>query len=565
MAAKQGKAGKGRPVLPQMLCALALCFTMFIFAPAEMTMVNSTNFWFTVGDFLPVFAVLFAAAFAGISLVFLLLRKLPYAAWLLMQGLLLGATVGIYVQGTYLCLSGEALTSGDPVWREMLGQMAVNAGIWGVIVLACVLLALLRPKAFMKASMAVSALILVMEASALGVLLTQHSANGDLGRYYCSDKDQFVYSGNGDVIVLMVDTFDTRLMDQALIDDPDYADVFEDFTYYRNTSSSTMLTATSFMSFMTGEVCRNEEPYYIYCRRVMRDNPFFMKMKDNGMTIQIYAAQSGVFSEEQLDDVDNLSVRESYVNDHKAFVKEMLCMVGYRYMPTMMQPFLLRDYVRSFMKLQQMQGDGANESVATNTVFIENLRKEGVTRDDSRRFFKFQAINGAHKPTQMNRFMQEDTSGQVSQYEQLMGCFAMIDELFKGLKEQGVYDAATIIVMGDHGINDDWRKGICNPAMLVKYPGEKGPMRTSMAPVCLLDMRATALYGAGIDAKDLGTPVHEWEGTQQRERQFLQYVYDVPSSYKFYLEDITEYIVPQDATDLDAYVPSGRVFYKVRQ
>lgn len=550
--------GKGRPLLPQALCGLALCFTMFVFGPVEMVTLNSVNFWFGVGDFLPVFLVLFAAVFCVIEAVYCLLRKLPYPLWLLSLALLFGGTLCVYVQGTYLCLGGEALVSGDPVWREMLPQMLVNLAVWAAIMLGSMALSLTKPKVFLKVVPAACALILVMEGAALTTLLLQKSERGDLSRIYCSDEEQFTFSPNGDAIVIMLDTFDTRLMDQALEEDPDYADVFEDFTYYRNTSSSTMLTDTSYTSFVTGQVADNTEPFFIYCRRAMRESRFFATMKDAGLRVQVYGAPYGVYGEEQIGQVDNLRVRDSEIKSYTGFVKEMLCMIGYRYLPTAMQPFLLRDYVNGFASLQRFKGLGYQESSGNNLRFLEKMRADGVTVDADKRFFKLYNLHGAHKPTQFNRYM--EPAENVPQYEELLGCFAMLDEWFVQMKEAGVYDKATIIVMGDHGINDDWRRGICNPAMMVKYPGETGPMRTSMAPTTLLDMRATALYGAGIPYDELGTPAHLWEGTAQRERTLRQYIYDVPYSFGFYLNDMTEYIVPEDATDLDAYVPSGRVF-----
>jgi len=117
-----------------------------------------------------------------------------------------------------------------------------------------------------------------------------------------------------------------------------------------------------------------------------------------------------------------------------------------------------------------------------------------------------------------------------------------------------------VIVMGDHGMGT-----IANPAFLVKYPGETGEvMRRSDAPVELLDLRATCAYGAGIDPTPFGTPAHEWEGVTDRERRLIDYEFRQPSGFNFYLNDMTEYIVPQDAADLEAYVPSGNV-YKMPQ
>ena len=548
----------GRPLLPQALCALALCFTMLIFAPVEMVMINSTNFWFGVSDFLPAFALLFALAFAVVQAVCLLLRKLPYALYMLAQGLLFGVMLCVYMQGNYLCMGNEILTTGDPLWRGMLGAMMINTAVWAAVMLGSVCFALLRPKAFMKAVCAASALVMLMEGAAMASLMMGNTYSSDLNRVYCSDEEQFTFSPNGDVIMVMLDTFDTRLMDRALEEEPDYADVFEDFTYYRNTSSSTSLTDTSFMSFMTGEVADNSEPFFLYCRRAMRESAFFPAMKEAGMTVQVYAAPNGVFSEEQMQDVDNLRVRDSHIGSYAAFAKEMLCMIGYRYLPMAMQPFLLRNYAKGFDQLQEMESDGLRASTDSNPAFIKKLQKEGVTIDEGRRFFKFFLLHGAHKPIEMDRHMQENE--QADQYDQLLGCFAMLGEFFAQLEREGIYDEATVIVFGDHGVNDDWRRGICNPAMLVKYPHETGPMRTSDAPVQLLDLRATALHGAGIDHSAVGTPACLWEGVEQRDRTLMTYQYDVPSSYKFYLNKMTEYTVPKDATDLDAYAPSGRVF-----
>ncbi len=557
---KQARAGKGRPVLPQLLCGLALCFTMLIFAPVEMVTLNNINFWFGVKDLLPLFIVLFLIAFAAVEIAYALLRKLPYSLWLLSLALLFGGTVCVYVQGTYLCMASEALTSGDPVWREMRGEMFVNAAIWAAVLLGSTALSLAKPKLFLKVVPAVSALILVMEGTALVSLLLGGGYNSDINYVYCSDEEELTFSDNGDVIMIMLDTFDARLMDRALEENPDYADVFEDFTYYRNTSSSTMLTDSSFASFMTGEVADNSEPFFLYCRRAFEESRFLPALKDAGMAVQLYAAPDGMFSVDQMEQVDNLRIRASHVADQKAFVKEMLCMLGYRYLPTMMQPFMLQDYTNNFAKMQEMDYRGVFQSTSSNPAFIGKLRSDGVTVDGSRRFFKFFLLHGAHKPTQMDRYMQE--TDQADQYEELLGCFAMLRELFDRLEEKGVYDKATVIVFGDHGINDDWRKGVSNPAMLVKYPGETGPMRTSMAPTALLDLRATALCGAGIGYEDFGTPAHLWEGTEHRDRTLLTYQYDVPSSYKFYLDDMTEYAVPDDATDLDGYVPTGRILKK---
>jgi len=551
------KKTKGRPLLPQVLCGLALCFTMLIFAPVEMVTLNNINFWFSAADFLPMFIGLFAAAFLAFEAACLLMRKLPYALWLLAQAVAFGLLVCVYVQGTYLCMGSEALISDEPVWREMRREMLVNAGIWAAILLGSIALSMAKPKWFLRVVPAVSALILVMEGAALAVLMTGSSYNSDINYVYCSDDEQFTFSDNGDVIMIMLDTFDTRLMDQALAEDPDYADVFEDFTYYRNNSASMTRTESSFVSFMTGQVCYNEEPFLMYCRRAFRESRFFPIMKDAGMTVNVYGAPPSLFSVEQLSQVDNLRTRDAHISDPVQFINEMCFMISYRYLPTMMQPFMLESYIERFAVLQEMEEENLRESTDDPLTFVRAFRENGVTIDSERRFYKLFALRGAHYFYEMNRYMERAES---DGYEQLLGCFALLKQLFAQLEEEGAWDKATVIVFGDHGFNPDAQLPCCNSALLVKYPGEKGPMRISNAPVELLDMRATALYGAGLDYAQVGTPVHEWEGVQNRDRRSLSYYYSVPSSYDHYLNRLLEYIVPQDATDLSAYERSGRVF-----
>ena len=557
--------GKGRPVLPQVLCGLALCFTMLIFAPVEMVQINSVNFWFGVEDFLPLFVVLFFAAFAVLELVYALLRKLPYSLWLLSLSLLFGGLVCVYVQGTYLCMGSEVLDSGTPFWQGMFKEMMLNAAVWAAILLGILALSLTKPKLFLKAVSAVSALILVMEGTALVTLALDGGYNSDINHVYCSDEEQFTFSDNGDVIMIMLDTFDARLMDRAIEENPEYANVFEDFTYYRNTSSSTIRTKSSFSSFMTGVVPDNSEPFFAYCRRAFKESRFLPAFKEAGMAVQVYTAPNGVLSVDQMPYVDNLRIRESHISDKKAFVKEMLYMIGYRYMPTMLQPFTLREYINDFDLMQEMGENGAPESTDVNTEFLNKLREDGVTVDADRRFFKFFLLHGMHKNTQMNRYLEptapDNYAEQDDHYEAALGCFAMLKELFAELEEKDIYDKATVIVFGDHGIKDpeDW---LCSTVMLVKYPGETGPMRISMAPTELLDLRATALYGAGINYEGNGTPVHLWEGTEHRDRRILTHWRIGANSYEDYLPWLYEYAVPDDATDLDGYVSTGRVFKK---
>ena len=133
-------------------------------------------------------------------------------------------------------------------------------------------------------------------------------------------------------------------------------------------------------------------------------------------------------------------------------------------------------------------------------------------------------------------------------------------EYLKMLKEKGTYDTSTIIILADHGINTEH---VCSsPTMLVKYPNQRsdGEITISDAPTSILDLRATVMYGAGLDYDSFGTPVHDWESVESRERFYYSYNYMRPTGYAFYLDTITEYAIPDDATDLNSYTATGNVY-----
>jgi len=76
-ADKIKKSGRSLSWLPQILCGLMLCFTIFIFAPIDMYIANASNFWFKLNHFMPTQLAFFAIVFVGIELVLTLLRFGP--------------------------------------------------------------------------------------------------------------------------------------------------------------------------------------------------------------------------------------------------------------------------------------------------------------------------------------------------------------------------------------------------------------------------------------------------------------------------------------------------------
>lgn len=553
------KHQKRTSLLPQILCGLTLCFTIFVFAPIDMYALNSSNFWFTVKDFVPIFLMLFVAAFVILQVLFLGLRLLPRALYLLFLATLGGVMVATYVQGNYLCMTNEVLGGGALPWNDMLQSAGLNMLIWAAILFVFIGVMLVKPRFFTKMLSAVSALILVMEGAALAVTLVNYVQVDTSSNYvYYSNKDQYTYSQEGDVIIYMVDTLDTRLFDRVLEENPEYLKEFDGFTYYRNASSCYRKTDPSFVSILTGYLCRNENPFFTDVTKAFEESSFLPTLKQNGFDVNIYGGPSGLFNQETMKQVDNLLIKQPYIASWQGFAKTMLQMVAYRYAPNVLQPFVFGEYTDEFEQYKEVPDGLPASTYANDSRYRSSFREQGITIDNERRFFKFYAMQGSHTPYNMDRNGETVEAGSVDIYEKTLGSFSILDEMLAGLKESGVYDNATIIVLADHG--DGW---ICNPTLLVKYPqSDNEGIIKSEAPVELLDVRATVLYGAGLQYETFGTPVHMWEGVTDRQRIFYAYDWVKPEGFDFYLSKLTEYAVPADATNLEEYVSTGNYYSK---
>ena len=109
------------------------------------------------------------------------------------------------------------------------------------------------------------------------------------------------------------------------------------------------------------------------------------------------------------------------------------------------------------------------------------MKTEGLTIDESiGGMMHIYHLYGAHSPY----YLAEDASlnynsNPVAQWK---GCLRIVYDYLDELKENGLYDSASVIIMADHGLNrsqrsamDEWNidvTGDSNPIFFIKHAGE---------------------------------------------------------------------------------------------
>ena len=123
-----------RSLITLLLCAVALGFTAFVFAPIEQYMLNQNEMWFNLGDIAPAALICFAALTALLTGVGMLL---PAKARRVYAAVILGLTVCLYLQGNFINpdygeLDGRPVRWGDYTLYAVLDTLlwiAVPAGL----------------------------------------------------------------------------------------------------------------------------------------------------------------------------------------------------------------------------------------------------------------------------------------------------------------------------------------------------------------------------------------------------------------------------------------------------
>ena len=93
-------------------------------------------------------------------------------------------------------------------------------------------------------------------------------------------------------------------------------------------------------------------------------------------------------------------------------------------------------------------------------------------------------------------------------------------QYIRQMKELGIYDDATIIIMADHGRFDE---GLSYPLFMVKRPDAHGEVAVSTVCASQSNLHATILDCAGLKVKKGTTSVFSLVEGEDVERRFLYY------------------------------------------
>ncbi len=530
------------------LVALLFCFTVVIVAPLHVHITNQFEFVFTSADLFKQLLPISLICVAGLTLLLTLLRgnaRRVVLSVLFMLSLLL------WLQGNLLVWDYGALDGRDIDWVGMWYLGLLDGALW--------LLGLglaVRYSSWMTHNLVnISSvfLILIQCVSIYSGLSNQPPVD----RYRVDERGKYTFSSQQNVILIVVDAFQTDVFQEIIDDDPALKDVFDGFVYFRNAVSGFRQSYPSIPNILTATYFDNSKPMWDYLRDAYLSKSSLPKFfNDNGYKSEVYESKPGLYINPAV--ITNASPSTDYVQASSDILYN-LDVALFRYIPHFLKKLVYNNQLW-FLSYQFSQ----NSSI-TNTAGNANKAADGETAgyiDLSKRpakthftedalaklsnlrvanhfinyskvgyeqpVFKYFHMLGTHLPIRMTHDFQyvEPERSRTSLKDLSVGVVGLVDLILGSFRELGIFDNALIIVTADHGM---WTKvaevkipdyltqlhgesgsiarnllperiGTALPLVLIKRIGAQGTMRTNDAPIALSDIPRTVVTELGFEA-----------------------------------------------------------------
>ena len=550
--------------LPGVLMAAAISFLLFLYAPVDLYCSNIDEFWFDFDVLLRMAAMMFGISLVTLTLLYLL------AAWIHPYLYRIGLAVGLavllitYVQGNFLVGNLPVLDGTSISWEDY-SALQTESVILCIVVLAVVVLLflLLKKQLFGKACMYISAcLSLMLLVTAITEVFGSDALEPKL-KLQISTKNEFVMSGEQNFVIFILDAADSREFSYLLEQNPEYRDIFADFTYYENTVGAYSCTRYAVPYILSGKWYECDTSFEEYMEDLYNTSPLIKELENRNYRIGLYEPDLHAQNNDVLR-FDNIFEAEFKVKSYLGMARQELKLVGYRYAPYWLKKYCVLKQAAFDEQLEAGEGSGEITASMENRVFLDHLNAGGITVDDTENSFKFIHLEGAHSPYVYDAEVNIIDESQGTYAQNMEASVTLAERYLSALKKSGTYDNTAIIVMSDHGFNRDIDNADMgdNPFMrpcgllLIKGVGEThDTMQISEAPVSYEDLQEAyrrLLDGAWSDA------VFDCREGEHRDRRYLWYAV-TDEDY------LVEYQQTGYASDLSTMIPTGREFRWTKQ
>ncbi len=253
-----------------------------------------------------------------------------------------------------------------------------------------------------------SVFIISIQVVTIATLMIQNGVTmkKDFNSNIPTQKGMFELSQDNNVIVFHLDAYDTDDFDYLLTNDSENQEnIFENFTYYRDTLGCYPTTKGAMPFILTGEWYQNEKPYKDYVKNAYIDNSIYKTLETNAFSIDMYEQPMFLSNDNSL--YGNVENGTYFISDYSEFAEKMGDLVLFNYMPHQLKKYFLVDTEEiNDLRKSDLEYPAHHYDVIR---FAEGLEEQGLSVSRSGNLFKFYHIFGVHAPSTFGKDLKEDT------------------------------------------------------------------------------------------------------------------------------------------------------------
>ncbi len=272
-------------------------FTLGIVAPYEIVAGNTDSLYYSLSDIAGIIALAVIAAIVIVAFILSLFRGRVFRV---LATVCIPGGLCFWVQALFLN-TGLPLMNGTSIdyWGDHATMMIVSALVW-IAIFAIVIVGLVkRPGLTQGLSYVVAVALIVVQ----GVGVISLFADEQEESLFVTEDGLYEVSENGeDVIVFILDHFDTKFFDDVQEQYPEVLEELDGFTWYTDSSGMMLPTLFAVPYLLTGETPDVGEDIQDYYRNRYFDSSLISDLTSTGYSLGLYTSdiETGYFTTEEV-------------------------------------------------------------------------------------------------------------------------------------------------------------------------------------------------------------------------------------------------------------------------
>lgn len=560
--------------------SVVLVANLFLFMPYTLYVGNSSELTVSFGAIFKVYLPLVMLLVGVLAFVAMLL---PRSLYLVFLSLIATASMLLWIQGNLLVWDYGLLDGRSIDWAADASRGWLEIGIW-VSALVLTVVANRRLKQhIIRAALVVFFLQVTVFAYNWMMYAPEKLASQDVQNAADALSKIHQFSSKKNVVHIIADGFQSDIFAEITSKGElgeRLTTALDGFTFFPEHMGVFPYTHMTIPAILTGKIYRNDLPIKEHMVSTVGGESILSVAKDAGYEIDLAVPAGGL-----VNIYSNASYTNMYGVPKQLHVSstefetydsvKILDLTLFRLSPHFLKKHIYNEQlwlVQSFMVDEDYKG----LEFFSHTAFLREF-SERMSAGRVEPVYKLIHLMLSHNPmvttgqcTYAGRVL--PTVRETVMNQATCGLIAVVN-LLEGMKRLGIYDAATIVLMGDHGawvppvglrgvMNPDGESfDVINPAIMalatpllaVKRPGESGPMKINDAPSWIVDTAVTIAKATGLEANFAGRSVFDLDPDEPRERRILVYEYNRSEWTDDYLAPIQEFIVNGSVFDSSSW------------